>query len=256
MFRTHFSAPATFTAHAPYCFPPTPSVTPPRRALHILRLLALPAMAVAASLVAWKLGYFELDRRREVAAFVERTRGLPVIQLLYVAGYALIVTIGLPAVVGTILGGAFFGWAGGGLLAWCGIGTGTALAHTLARRVARAPLQRMFGQHRLLTQLREDVGLLGLIRLRVLPVAPMGVLAYVSGIAGVPLRRLLIATAIGMVPSVVAYSYVGAQLMRGLADPEATTRALKTASYVTLAILALSIVPNLVKRAGGNDAAD
>lgn len=233
---------------------PEARVTPPRRAVHILRLLALPLMAVSATVVAWKLGYFDLDRRREVAAFVERSRGLPVIQLLYVAGYALIVTLGLPAVVGTILGGAFFGWGWGGLLAWCGIMAGTVLAHTLSRRVARAPLQRMFGQHRLLTQLREDVGVVGLIRLRVLPVAPLGVLAYVSGIAGVPLRRLLLATAIGMLPSVVAYSYVGAQLMRGLADPDSTSRALKTASYVTLAMLALSIIPNLVKKARGNGA--
>ena len=213
-------------------------------------------MAITATLVAWKLGYFDLDRRREIAAFVERTRGLPVIQVLYVAGYTIIVALSLPAVVGTILGGAFFGWGWGGLLAWCGILTGTAVAHTLARRVARAPLQRMFGQHRLLTQLREDVGVVGLIRLRVLPVAPLGVLAYVSGIAGVPLRRLLAATAIGMLPSVTAYSYVGWQLMRGLADPDATSRALKLASYVTIAMLALSIIPNLVKKARGNGAPD
>jgi uncharacterized membrane protein YdjX (TVP38/TMEM64 family) len=223
-------------------------VTAAKKAAQVARLLALPVITIGGSVVAWKLGYFDLDRRREIAAFVERTRGLPVIQLLYVAGYAIVVAVSLPAVVATILGGAYFGWGWGGLLAWCGLLAGTALTHTLAARIARKPLLRVFGHHRLLTQLRENVGVPGLIRLRVLPVAPLGVLAYVAGIAGVPLRRLLMATAIAMIPSVVAYSYVGAQLMRGLADPAATERALRLAGYVTLGMLALSIVPNLLKK--------
>lgn len=228
-------------------------MTAARKAAHVARLLAVPAIAIGASVVAWKLGYFDLDRRREVVAFVERTRELPVIQVLYVAGYAMVVALGLPAVIATILGGAYFGWGWGGLLAWCGIISGTALSHTLAARIARKPLLRLFGHHRLLTRLREDVGIPGLIRLRVLPVAPLGVLAYVAGIAGVYLHRLLAATAIALVPSVVAYSYVGSQLMRGLADPSATERALRLASYVTLGMLALSILPNVVKKLGADD---
>ena len=221
-----------------------------------MRLLALPAIALTASFVAWKLGYFELERRREIGAFVERSRGLPVIQLLYVAGYVLVVSLGLPAVIATILGGAFFGWGWGGLLAWSGILCGTAAAYLLARRIMQGPLRRLFGQHRLLRLLRENVGVLGLIRLRVLPVAPLGVLAYLAGIAAVPLRRMLIATAIGLIPSVVAYTYVGAQLMRGLADPHATDHALKLAGFVTLGMLLLSIVPLLVKRLRNGEPAD
>lgn len=213
--------------------------------------MLLPAIALAASYIAWKLGYFELDRRRELAGFVFRNREVPVIQVLYVAAYALIALLCLPAVVATILGGAFFGWFWGGVLAWCGQIVGTALTHTLSARVARGPFQRLFGNHRLLRQLRNDVGVLGLFRLRILPVAPFGVFAYVAGIAGLSLTKLLVATAVGMLPSLVAYSYVGTQLMRGLMDPTAGERALRLAGYVTLAMLTLSIIPAFVRRGRG-----
>ena len=213
--------------------------------------MLLPAMALAASYIAWKMGYFELDRRRELAGFVLRNREVPVIQLLYVAAYALIALLCLPAVVATILGGAFFGWFWGGVLAWCGQIVGTALTHTLSARVARGPVQRLFGNHRLLRHLRNDVGVLGLFRLRILPVAPFGVFAYVAGIAGLSLTKLLVATAVGMLPSLVAYSYVGTQLMRGLMDPTAGERALRLAGYVTLAMLTLSIIPAFVRRGRG-----
>lgn len=218
------------------------------RLLPILRVLLLPAIALGATYIAWKLGYFELDRRREAAEFVERNRHLPVIQVLYVAGYMLISLICLPAVVATVLGGAFFGWFWGGVLAWCGQIVGTAVTHTLSARVARRPFQRLFGHHRLLRQLRTDVGIIGLFRLRVLPVAPFGVFAYVAGIAGLSLTKLLLATGVAMVPSIVAYTYVGTQLMRGLVDPTATGRALRVAAYVTIGMLVLSIIPAIVRR--------
>jgi uncharacterized membrane protein YdjX (TVP38/TMEM64 family) len=224
------------------------SVPAKPRLLHILRVLLLPAIAIIATYAAYKLGYFDLDRRREVAAFVQHNRELPTIQLLYVAGYALITLLCLPAVIATILGGAFFGWFWGGVLGWCGQIIGTTLTHTLSARVARRPFQRLFGHHRLLQQLRNDVGVMGLFRLRILPVAPFGVFAYVAGIAGLSLTKLLVATAIGMLPSLMAYSYVGTQLMRGLIDPGSTERALRLAGYVTLAMLAISIIPAVVAR--------
>ncbi|HYC50765.1 MAG TPA: VTT domain-containing protein, partial [Gemmatimonadaceae bacterium] len=120
---------------------------------------------------------------------------------------------------------------------------------TLASRVARAPLRRMFGDHRLLQQLREDVTVVGLFSLRIIPIAPFGIFAYVSGLAGVKLPRLLLATALAMIPSVTAYGFVGAELMRGLTDdPEAAGRALRIAGYVTIGMFTLSIVPTVGRK--------
>jgi hypothetical protein len=56
-----------------------------------------------------------------------------------------------------------------------------------------------------------------------------------------------------MVPSLVAYSYVGTQLMRGLVDPGSTERALRVAAYITVTMLAISLLPLLFRRPRGSD---
>jgi phospholipase D1/2 len=219
----------------------------------VIRLAIVPVIAIGASLAAWKLGYFELDRRREIGQLVQGLRGVPGVHVIYLAAYGLAVALCLPVVVMTIISGAFFGPILGPVFAWSGALLGTALTHTLASRVAREPLRRVFGDHKLLRQLRNDVSVVGLFSIRIIPIAPFGVFAYVSGLAGVKLWRLLLATAFAMIPSVVAYGYVGAELMRGLTDdPEAAGRALRVAGYVTIGMFMLSIVPTVVRKVRGS----
>jgi uncharacterized membrane protein YdjX (TVP38/TMEM64 family) len=221
-------------------------VTHERKLISQLRLAALPVIVIVAVLVAWKLGYFELERRQRLFDTVQRVRVLPGIEAVYVVAYALAITICLPAAVATLLGGAIFGMWFGALLAWLGSLAGTVLAHFLARSVARAPARRLFGEHRLLRQLKDHDDVFALLRLRVLPVAPFAVLDYVAGVAGVSLPRLLLATMIGVIPSVVAYTYVGAELLRGIVSKsEASHRALSIAGAVTLLMLLLSVAPRL-----------
>jgi uncharacterized membrane protein YdjX (TVP38/TMEM64 family) len=106
---------------------------------------------------------------------------------------------------------------------------------------------RLFGEHRLLRQLRERSGILALVRLRIMPVAPFAVLDYVAGIAGVSLRRLFIATTVGVLPSVLAYAYVGAQLVRGMEAGSAASRdAFLIAGVISAAMLLLSALPPLL----------
>jgi len=220
--------------------------------MQVVRLSIVPVIAISASLAAWKLGYFELDRRREVGQLVQSMRGVPGVELMYLGAYALVAALCLPVVVMTIVGGAFFGPAFGPLMAWTGALLGTAFTHTLAARVAQAPLRKMFGDHKLLRQLRNDVTIVGLFSIRIIPIAPFGVFAYVAGLAGVKLLRLLLATGFAMIPSVVAYGYVGAELMRGLTDdPDAAGRALRMAGYVTIGMFSLSIVPTIVRKVRG-----
>lgn len=217
-----------------------------RKLISQLRVAALPVVAIVAVLVAWKLGYFELEHRQRLFDTVQRLRVLPGVEVAYVAAYAIAITLCLPAAVATLLGGAIFGAWIGALLAWLGSLAGTVLAHFFARTVARAPARRLFGEHRLLRLLKNNDGVLALLRLRVLPLAPFGVLDYVAGIAGVSLPRLLLATMIGVIPSVVAYTYVGAELLRAIvAKREASHRALWIAGGVTLLMLLVSVAPRL-----------
>ncbi|MEX2178894.1 MAG: VTT domain-containing protein [Gemmatimonadaceae bacterium] len=217
----------------------------------LVKLAIVPAVIVIALLLAWKFGYFELDRRQQLLERVQRLRVIPGVEMGFMAAFALAVTLCLPATVVTILGGAVFGPRFGALFALAGAMVGTCIAFSVARTVARRPINRIFGEHRLFTQLREQAGVLALFRLRVLPIAPFGVLPYVAGIADVSLRRLLVATLIGSLPSVIAYSYVGSELLIAAAyGGDASRRSLWIALGVTGGMLALSAVPQLLRRRG------
>ena len=219
------------------------------RFIAILRLAIVPVLVGTAAFVAWRLGYFQLDKRQELAAFARRIHALRWSEVAYVAVYATAIAAVLPASLMTLLGGALFGAWEGALLAWAGAMAGTCLTHTLARRVLRAPLQRLMGEHRVLRRLRERADILALFRLRILPIAPFATLDYLAGLAAVPLRRLLAATTVGILPSVLAYAYVGAALIRGGVSRDGeSTRALWIAGGVTALMLLLSAMPMLLQR--------
>ena len=215
----------------------------------ILRLAVLPVIAAAALLAAWKLGYFELDRRRQLVETVRQVHAIPGSGVVYVVAFALAVAMLLPAWIASLLGGAVFGLWEGALMAWLGALAGTVLSHLLARHVAKKPMKRLFGEHRLLRQLREHDSVRELLRLRILPVAPFAVLDYVAGVAGVSLKRLFVATMIGVLPSVIAYAYVGSELIRGMAAGEqASGKALWIAGGITVGMMLVSVAPGLVRR--------
>lgn len=215
----------------------------------ILRLAVIPAIVIAALLIAWRLGYFEMDHRQRLLGTVQRLRLLRGIQLWFIAAYAILIALCIPASVATVLGGAIFGSWKGTLLAWIASLLGTVLAHVLAQTVARKPVRRLFGEHKLLRQLKDNDDVMHLLRLRIIPVAPFAVLGYIAGIAGVSLRRLLVATAIAVIPSAIAYSYVGAELITSMTSPgDTSTRALWLAAAATVGMILLSVIPALINR--------
>lgn len=232
--------------------PPTPQqqASPPiPKYVAFARLAIVPAVVAALALIAWRLGYFQLGRRQELATFAHRVHGLRWSEAAYVVLYAVAIAAVLPASVVTLLGGAVFGAWEGAALAWAGSLLGTLLTHTLARRVMRKGIQRIFGEHRLMRRLRERADTMTLFRLRILPVAPFATLDYLAGLAGASLKRLLAATAIGVVPSVVAYAYVGAALVGAAGGrQDASRRALLIAGVITVAMLLVSGIPMLLQR--------
>jgi uncharacterized membrane protein YdjX (TVP38/TMEM64 family) len=214
-----------------------------------LRLLVIPAFIAIAVFVGWRLGYFELDRRQAMFQAVQRLRMIPGIELVFIAGFAVIVALCLPANIGTMLAGAVFGtWMGAGIALAGGL-LATVAAYGLARTVARRPVTRLFGDHPLMQKLRNHDGIIQLFQLRVVPVAPFAVLAYLAGIAGASLRNLVIATAIGGIAGCTAYAFAGSALMKGILESsDASRRALIMAGSVTLGMLLMSFVIGFIKK--------
>ena len=217
-----------------------------------LRLALLPALVVVALALAWRLGYFELARREQLVALVRQARHTPAAGLVYAIAYALIAAVGLPITVLSIAGGALFGAARGAALAWSGAMAATLIAHALARSIGQKSVRRLLGRHHLLDRLRKRSDFWLLFRLRLVPVGPFAVLDYVAGLVGVSLRVLLLATAFGVLPTVAAYAYAGAELVTGLQQAgEARFRALWIAAGVTLVMICISVVPTAIRQLRG-----
>ncbi len=214
-----------------------------------LRLALLPGLVVVALVLAWRFGYFRLVQSEQLLALVHHARHKPWAGPLYVIAYAVIATLGLPITVLSVVGGALFGAMRGMLLAWTGAMIATVTAHLMARSIGQDSVRRFLGRHHLLGQLRKRSDFWTLLRLRVLPVAPFAVLDYVAGFVGIPLRILLLATAIGVLPTVVAYGYAGAEIMNGLEQVgQARLRAFWIAGVVTVVMICLSLLPRMIRQ--------
>ena len=219
------------------------------RATAVLRLLVIPAIIAIAVFAGWRLGYYDLNKRQALLSAVQHLRQIPGIELAFVVAFALIVALCLPANLGTLLAGAVFGtWIGAGIALAGGL-LATAVAYWMGRSIARRPITRLFGDHPLLRKLRDHDSIIGLFRLRVVPVAPFAVLAYVAGISGASLRNLVIATAIGGLAGCSAYAFAGSQLFKGVVEQsDASHRALLLAGGVTLSMLLLSFVTGFFRK--------
>ena len=217
-----------------------------------LRLATLPVLVVVALVLGWRLGYFDLARREQLLTVVQRAGHNQWAGPLYVIAYAAIATLGLPITVLSILGGALFGAIRGVLFAWTGAMVGTVSAYFLARSIGQGSVRRFLGRHHLVSQLRKRSDFWALLRLRVLPVAPFAVLDYLAGLVGIRLRVLLLATAIGALPTVVAYSYAGAELATGLEQAgQARLRAFWIAGGVTIVMICISLLPRVMPQNRG-----
>ncbi|HLA14657.1 MAG TPA: VTT domain-containing protein [Gemmatimonadaceae bacterium] len=213
-----------------------------------LRLTILPVIVVVSLVIAWQLGYFELAQRERVVALLRQGRETAWAGPLYATLYVLAATVGLPTTPLSVLGGALFGAPRGFALAWTAEMLATLTAYTLARSIGQRPVRRFLGRHHLLRRMEKRADFSTLLRLRVLPVAPFAVLDYVAGLAGVSLRVLLLATAVGILPSVIAYTYVGAELASGLGQTGAEQlRSLRIAGAVTFTMIFVSLSPSLIR---------
>ena len=202
---------------------------------------------IAALLLAWRAGWFEASRLETIRDIARAIRELPFAPATFVAAYALVVVLLLPATVMSIVGGALFGmW--GLALAWAGALAGSLLAHSLGRGAGRRVMQRFLGRHPLLERLRQDMSVWDLIRLRVLPVAPFGVLDYLTGMGGLRLRLVLTATALAIIPTMSAYVYAGHQLGRALQGGPGARAALTIAGAVTVTLVLVAVLPTIVRR--------
>jgi len=221
--------------------------------LPLARRLA-PILLIAVGLAAtYALGlqdYLSIDsfaRSRE--ALAELVADSPVAApLLFMILYALAIALAFPAAsVLTIFGGFLFGWALGAVLVAVAATAGATLLFLVARTAFGDFLRsRVTGVAARFAEGFERDAFSYLLALRLAPVLPFVVVNIVPALFAVRLRTFVAATAIGILPGVLAYTYLGQGIDSVIVAAEAAGEQVSLADLVTpqitLAFAGLAVV--------------
>jgi uncharacterized membrane protein YdjX (TVP38/TMEM64 family) len=168
---------------------------------------------IAAAVIALFVLGRALDAQTWLAAALEGIRGAgvwaPVVfLLLYVAACVLL----LPGSVLTLGAGAVFGVARGAPLVWVSATAGATAAFLVGRYLVRQWVERRVAANPKFQAVDAAVAREGwkiVLLLRLSPVIPFNLLNYAFGATRVSLRDYVLASAIGMLPGTVTYTYLG-----------------------------------------------
>ena len=214
-----------------------------------LKAATLALLLAAAALIAWRLGFFTLRDPQRLAAAIRKAREIRWIMPLFVGAYALVTTFGLPAFPLTLAGGAMFGVALGSVLNWTGAVLGACGSYGLARLLGRDALHGLLGRWgSRLDALGSRSGFATIFRLRLIPVVPFNLVSLAAGLAGASFPSYAAATALGIIPGTVIYTYFADSLVAGAEG--ASRNAFIRLGVAAVLLIALSFLPLLARRIG------
>lgn len=214
-----------------------------------LKAATLALLLAAAALIAWRLGFFTLRDPQRLAAAIRKAREIRWIMPLFVAAYALVTTFGLPAFPLTLAGGAMFGVGLGSVLNWTGAVLGACGSYGLARLLGRDALHGLLGRWgSRFDALGARSGFATIFRLRLIPVVPFNLVSLAAGLASASFPSYAAATALGIIPGTVIYTYFADSLVAGAEG--ASRNAFIRLGIAAALLIALSFLPLLARRIG------
>lgn len=233
----------------------SPAVSPPRTRAVLVRIGLLALLLAVGMLTGYKLGWFNYSDTLSHIAKLRQSENL----WLFVAGFIVVygvgTSLGLPGLPFNVAAGALFGTVLGGMIAWSASLLGASVGYWLARTVGHKEVSRWVKRFRrvdaAVAQARDFSGML---RLRLIPVLPIGVVSFVGGLARMPFLRYLAATAIGVIPSVIIYSYFADSLVEGVGAGR--KQALVSLIIASTLLILLSLLPRLFRSRASTNGAD
>jgi len=166
--------------------------------------------------------------------------------VVFMLAYALAAVAFMPGLVFTIVGGMLFGPVLGALYSLIGATIGAVLAFLLARYLAADWVgRRLDGPLQRIVRGVEEEGWRFVAFTRLVPLFPFNALNYALGLTRIPLVPYTLATAVCMIPGVLAYTWVGhagAETLAGGAD------GLRAVLIAIALLAAVAFLPRLVRR--------
>ena len=211
-----------------------PHFAPLRRRLLLLALVLVGLIALA---IAWSWtplrSWLDMDRVVAGLRHLGRSSG----PALAIAGFALACALAVPLTFLTLVTIVAFGPFAGALCSVAGALLGAAASHGLGAVLGKEAVQRLAGARvTRITRALAHRGVVAVIAVRLVPIAPFAIVNMVAGAAHISLRDMLIGTAIGMLPSTLAMAVFLDQILVAMKQPGPATLAL-----VLLALLLIGV---------------
>jgi uncharacterized membrane protein YdjX (TVP38/TMEM64 family) len=217
----------------------------------LIRVVPLVLLLLIAMFVGYRLGWFDY---RHALAYVQRIRrahsftGFAVIFTL-VVGFG--TAVGIPGLPLMVAAGVAFGTLLGAVVSWIGALISATIGYWLARTIARDIVTRWIKRFKRIDSAVSDAKhFLGILRLRLIPVLPIGSVNFVGGLARANFFSYLAATAIGVLPAVTIYNYFADSLVEGVGNGRAD--AFKSLVLSSVLLIALSLTPTVYSRIKSN----
>lgn len=141
--------------------------------------------------------------------------------LFFVIGFAFLAMFPLPSTLWVLLGGSLFGTLIGSLLSLFAATLAAILAFLLGRSLGQSYVQRhASGWLRRILHGVEVEGWRFVALTRLIPVFPFAPTNYAFGVTRIPLGVYSLTTLIGLIPNLVAYSWLGSATHRALTEAE------------------------------------
>ena len=216
-----------------------------------LRLAA--ALGLAAVFVAlWFSPLRDELTRENIRAGVVQIRSLWYAPIVYILIYALGCVAAIPASIFVIAAGFIWGWVLGGCYAMVGGTLGAVISYFAGRFIGAGLLERFGRVGRLVAKQVDHAGFRSLLVLRNIPGIPVAALNYGAGVAGVRFRDYFFATILGIAPSKFVITYCADALFNGsMSEGDA----FKRLAIVCLLVVAMVLLPTIIKRFAGARAA-
>ena len=116
----------------------------------------------------------------------------------------------LPMNVVTITNALVFGPLWGSLVSWFSTILGASICFLLSKTFGKPFAHKIVGSPLVKAErFFRKYGLHAMFLVRIMPFVPFDAVSYGAPLVGVPFSRFLLATAVGIIPSVLVYSYLG-----------------------------------------------
>jgi Uncharacterized conserved protein len=177
--------------------------------------------------------------------------------LVLIVTYAVGCVFAIPASIFVIVSGALWGWKLGGLYATAGGLLGAIASYFVGRFLGEGLLHRFGRAGQMVMKQAKNAGFQSMLIVRLIPGPPFAVWNYGAGVAGVPFRDYVLATAIGILPSHMIFAYSADAIFSGtMTEGEAIRRLAIVGALLIGMVVLTSALKKRVTAAGKTTAGD